>query len=84
MKKVIHRLRQKPEKERRQILYFLTIASAFFMILLWTFTLGKTIKSEETKVRVQQDLKPFSALKNNIVEGFNSIKEMNSSNTNTQ
>ena len=82
MKKVIHRLRQKPEKERRQILYFITIVLAFFMILLWTFTLGRTFTSKETKIKAQHDLKPFSALKANLVDGYNSIGGMSSSKTN--
>ena len=82
MKKVIHRLRQKSEKERRQILYFIIIVLAFFLILLWTFTLGRTITSREAKIKVQQDLQPFSAFKASLVDGYNSIGGNTSSNTN--
>ena len=85
MKKIIHKLRNRPEEERRHILHITTFVLALFVILLWTFTLGKSVTSKETKVKIKQDLKPFSALKDNMVGGYKSIIESNSSgNTNTE
>ena len=83
MKKIIHKLRNRPEEERRHILHITVFILALFMILLWTFSLGRTITSKETKVKMQQDLKPFSILKDDLVGGYNSIKGTNSGNTNT-
>lgn len=73
MKKIIHKLRKKPEEERRHILNITTFVLAVLIILIWVFSLGKNVASKETKVKIQQDLKPFSALKQNLVEGYKSI-----------
>ena len=83
MKKIIHKLRNRSEEERRHILHISTFVLGLFLILLWTFTLGRTITSPETKIKAQQDLKPFSVLKDNLVGGYESIKGANSDNTDT-
>ena len=79
MKKIIHNLRNRPEEQRRHILHIAIFILGLFMILLWTFSLGKSIGSPETKVKINQDLKPFSVLKDNLVGGINSIGGTNSS-----
>jgi len=73
MKKLIHKLRQKPEEERRHILHIVTIIAAIVMIILWTYSLGKSLASPENKIKIKQDLKPFSVLKDNIVDGYKNI-----------
>jgi len=75
MRKIIHKLRQKPEEERRHILHILIIIAAIVMIILWTYSLGKSFTSPETKIKVRQDLKPFSVLKDNLVDGYKSVSE---------
>jgi hypothetical protein len=77
MKKIIHKLRNKPEEERRHILHITTFILAILIILLWTFSLGKSVASKETKIKIQQDLKPFSALKENLIGGYKSIGNTN-------
>ncbi|MFH1608846.1 MAG: hypothetical protein ABH951_02395 [Patescibacteria group bacterium] len=75
MRKTIHRLRQKPEEERRQILHIIIIIAAIFMILLWVFSLGKNVSTPETKIKMKEDLKPFSVLKDNLSDGYKSVSE---------
>lgn len=75
MRKVIHRLRQKPEEERRHILHISIIIIAIIMIALWAFSLGKSLSAPETKQKVKQDLQPFSVLKSNLTEGYKSVSE---------
>jgi hypothetical protein len=82
MKKFIHKLRNRPEEERRHLLHIITFILALFMILLWTFSLGKSITSKETKVKIKQDLQPFSVFKDNLVGGYKSIGETDSSEEN--
>lgn len=77
MRKIIHKLRNRPEAERRHILHIVTFVLGLFMILLWTFSLGKSITNKETKVKIKQDLQPFSVLKDNLVGGYKSIGETN-------
>ena len=84
MKKIIHKLRNRSEEERRHILHITIFILGIFLILLWTFSLGRTIVSKDTKIKVQQDLKPFSVLKDNLVGGYNSIKGTDTPSTNTQ
>lgn len=73
MRKIIHKLRQRPEEERRHILHIVTLVAAIIMIILWTYSLGRSISNPDTKVKIKQDLKPFSVLKDDIVGGYNNI-----------
>jgi hypothetical protein len=75
MRKTIHRLRQKPEEERRHILHISIVIAAIIMIALWVFSLGKSLTAPETKQKVKQDLQPFSVLKNNLSDGYKSVSE---------
>ena len=75
MRKIIHRLRQRPEEEKRQILHISIIIIAIALIVLWVFSLNKTLSTPETKEKFKNDLKPFSILKNNLSEGFKNVSE---------
>ena len=73
MKKIIRNLRKQPEETRRHILHISTIMVAIVLIILWSYSLGKSLTSPDTKIKIKQDLKPFSVLKDNIVGGYKSI-----------
>ena len=70
MKKIIHRLRRQPEEVRRHILHITIFAVAIIMVMLWVFSLGKSLANPDTQVKIKQDLQPFSVLKDNIVDGY--------------
>jgi hypothetical protein len=72
MKKIIHNLRKKPEAVRRHILHVLIVVCAFILVLLWIYSLGNNLENPDTEARMSQELKPFSALKNNLVNGYQS------------
>ena len=74
MKKIIHKLKNRSEEERRHILHITTFVIAIILVFLWTLSLGRTISSPDTKVKIKQDLKPFSVLKDNLVGGYESMK----------
>jgi len=73
MKKIIRNLRKQPEETRRHILHISTIMVAIVLIILWSYSLGRDLTSPDTKIKIKQDLKPFSVLKDNIVGGYKSI-----------
>jgi len=75
MRKLIHKLRQKPEAERRHILHILIFVAGVIMIILWAYSLGRSFTSPETKIKAKQDLQPFSILKNNLIDGYKSVPE---------
>jgi hypothetical protein len=75
MKKTIHKLRQRPEEERRHILHITIIIIAVVMILLWAFSLGSRLSQPEVKVKAKRDVQPFSVLKDNLSEGYKSVSE---------
>jgi hypothetical protein len=75
MKKIIHSLRQQPEEARRHILHLLTIFAAIVLLLLWAYSLGTNLSNSDMQAKVNNDLKPFSALKDNLVGGYQSITE---------
>ncbi len=78
MKKIIRHLRKQPEEVKRHILHIVTVVFAVILILLWIYSLGTTLANPNTQAKMSQDLKPFSALKDNMVGGYNSIIEPNS------
>lgn len=67
MKKVIHNLRNRSEEDRKHILHVLLFACSILLVTLWIYSLGRSITSNETQVKVKQDLKPFTILKDSIV-----------------
>jgi len=71
MKKIIHKLRNRPEEERRHILHILTFVCAIILITLWIYSLGRTVTSNETKTQIKQDLQPFTMLKDSITNTTN-------------
>ena len=68
MKKIIHRLRRQPEEVRRHVLHILIFAVAVIMVLLWVFSLGKSLSNPDTQVKLKQDLQPFNTLKDNLIK----------------
>ena len=75
MRKIIHHLRRQPEEVRRHILHALTIFFALVLLLLWIFSLGKSFSDPDTQAKINNDLKPFSALKDGLVGGYKSMSE---------
>jgi len=75
MKEIIHNIRKQPEKVRMHILHISTMVFAVILILLWVYSLGTNLTNSNTQAGINQDLKPFSALKDNIVGGYNSLAQ---------
>lgn len=73
MKKIIHRLRQEPEEVRQHIVHIVVFACAIILLLLWAVSLGHTLSSTETKTTMKKDAQPFTVLKDNIVDGYQSV-----------
>ena len=68
-------LRKQPEEVRTHILHVLVIISAVFLMILWTYGLGTNLANPETQTSIEEDLRPFSVLKDNLIGGYNSIRE---------
>ena len=75
MKNLIHNIRKQPEAVRVQILHIMTILFAVVLVCLWVYSLGASFSSPSTQAGIGQDLKPFSALKDNIVGGYDSMSQ---------
>jgi len=73
MKKIIHNLRQKPEQTRRHIVHIFMVIVGAILVSLWIWSLGKTFSNPEVQTKMKQDLQPFTLLKDNIVNGYNSV-----------
>jgi len=73
MRKIIHHIRQQPEEARRHILHLLTIIAAIILLLLWAYSLGTNLTNSDMQAKVNNDFKPLSALKDNLVGGYQSI-----------
>jgi len=78
MEKIIHhvrRVRNQPEHVRQSILHILTLACGVILFTLWVFSLGSGPSETDTSQTLNEDLAPFSALKANLTDGFNSISD---------
>jgi len=75
MKNIIHQIRKQPEEVRIHILHILTVFFAVVLVCLWVYSLGASLSSASTEAGISQDLKPFSALKDNMVSGYDSMSQ---------
>ncbi|MFA6257010.1 MAG: hypothetical protein WCT29_01745 [Candidatus Paceibacterota bacterium] len=75
MKKFIHNVRRQPEAVRRHILHVTTVFFAVILFLLWVLSLGRNFTKDETRAEVRDGVAPLSALKVNLIDGFQSITE---------
>jgi hypothetical protein len=76
MEKIIHhirRIRRQPEHVKRQILHILILVCGIILAMLWIYSLGTTFTNQDTQAKIDDDLKPFSALKENIIGGYNNL-----------
>jgi hypothetical protein len=75
MKKIIHHIRKQPEHIKRHILHIAIVVCAVILFLFWVYSLGTTLTNKETQVKINQDLKPLSILKDNITGQYNNTSE---------
>ena len=73
MKKLIHHIRKQPEEIHRYILHILIIIAAIILLFIWIYSLGTNLTDSDMQAKINNDLKPFSALKDNLVGGYKSI-----------
>ena len=78
MKKLIRRLRNRPEEERRHLLHLSIIILAIILIFFWVLSLGRNLANKNTKGEMKQNLQSFSDLKNNLVDKYKNISGQNS------
>ena len=82
MKKTIHTLRQKPEHIKRQIVYVVAGVCAILLFILWTANVRTHLISPDTRTVLQKDSQPFTILKDTLVNGYNSVSNDPTNNTN--
>lgn len=73
MRKIIHHIRKQPEEVKRHILHVTTGVFAVVLSLLWIYSLGTTLTNDDNQAKVNQDMQPLSALKANLIGGYNSM-----------
>ncbi len=65
MRHYINKLRQKPEKERKNILLLVSFGIVFLILLLWLMTFG-FFYNDTSSVKTSEKVGPFTLLKNSI------------------
>ena len=74
MRKVIHHLRKQPVHVRHTIAHVLTLIFAVLLLSIWVYRLGLPASSEPALPANSADtLEPFTILKDNLVDGYESI-----------
>ncbi len=66
-------MRRQPEEVKRHILHITTLMFAIILSLLWVYSLGTTLTNDDNQAKINKDLQPISALKANLIGGYNSI-----------
>ena len=75
MRKIIHHLRRQSEQTRTHVLHVSTITAGLILILLWIYSLGANFSNKDTQAKINNDLKPLTALKDNLIGGYKSLSE---------
>ncbi len=73
MRQIIHNIRKQSETTRRHILHGLTFVFGLVLLSLWVYSLGTNLSNKDTQVKLSNDLKPLSALKGNLIGGYQNI-----------
>jgi hypothetical protein len=73
MRKVIHHLRKQPEEMRTHILHFTVIVAGIVLVFFWLLSLGPSFSNTPIQAEFSDELKPFAALKDNLVDGYKNI-----------
>ncbi len=73
MRKIIHKIRQQPEEVRTHILHILITIFAVILVFLWLYSLGKNLNNGDIQAKAANELRPLSALKDNLVGGYQSF-----------
>ncbi len=75
MRKIIHHIRRQPEHIKIHILHISTVIAGVLLVMLWVYSLGTNFRDTETETqaKIRQEASPISALKDNIIGGYNSI-----------
>lgn len=64
MKKIIHKLRQKPHEDRRQVLHAYLLVCIVVLGLLFSFSLKANFR--ENRANIESDFKDFDNLKESL------------------
>lgn len=70
MRKIIHHIRKQPEETRKQILYLIMLVVTAMMVFLWITSLSKNFSDPSTELKMEEDLEPFSQLKDDLMGGY--------------
>jgi putative Mn2+ efflux pump MntP len=73
MRKIIHHIRKQPEHIKIHILHVSTVIAGIILVTLWVYSLGTNFEEAKTQIKTKQEASPISALKENIIDGYNSI-----------
>ncbi len=74
MRRIINHLRKQPESVRTHVLHVSTAVCALVLVLLWVVSIGTNFTGPGANTQTSSAIQPFSALKDNLVDGFQSIK----------
>lgn len=79
MRKIIHHIRNQPEEIRRHILHAITIIFGIVLLSIWVYSLGTNLNDPNTQAKMKNNLEPLSALKANIIGGYEGVSNPNES-----
>jgi hypothetical protein len=73
MIKIIKNLRNQPEEIKTTVLYIFISLSA--VVLMTIFVRNSIVNNNQSNIQTKKEASPLSALKDNFVDGFKSVKE---------
>ena len=75
MRKIIEKLKQKPEHVRRQVLLVSSLAITGIIFGSWMFLFHSEFSKSDNKPSLASDLKPLSMLKDDFLKTFHTISD---------
>ncbi len=71
IKKVVYKLRELPEKDKRNILSLSVLFTGLVLFGLWSMTIHRNLTALETKAKMERDLEPLKNFSGSLTAGYN-------------
>lgn len=75
MRKLVYRLRELPESDKRAILNLSIVFVSLALFGLWSLTLRHNLTALETQVKMKRDLEPLKNFSGGLTAGYNLLED---------
>ncbi len=71
IKQIVYKLRELPEKDKRNLLSTSVVLTGLVLFGLWAMTIRHNLTAMETRVKMERDLEPLKNFSGSLTAGYN-------------